>query len=93
MTVRCNLSIGFILIFFFVFFMSSLRAIGHEGRVKIRWKNGDVLPGYILQSQNPVLRFSSEFFQDNLAISISELEALPSGPLYLHVISRIVPNS
>ena len=56
--------------------MSSLQAIGHEGRVKIRWKNGDVLPGRILKSENSVLRFSSEIFQDNLAISTSELEAL-----------------
>ena len=58
--------------------MFSLRVIGDEGQVKIRWKNGDVLPGRILQSQNPVLHFSSEIFQNNPAISTSELEK------YLH---------
>ena len=56
--------------------MSSLRAIGDEEAVKIRWKNGDVLPGRILKSENPVLRFSSVIFQDNLVIGTSELEAL-----------------
>ena len=76
MKVRFNLSIRLILIILFVLFMFSLRVIGDEGQVKIRWKNGDVLPGRILQSQNPVLHFSSEIFQDNLAISTSELEAL-----------------
>ena len=76
MKVRFNLSIRLILIILFVLFMFSLRVIGGEGQVKIRWKNGDVLPGRILQSQNSVLHFSSEIFQDNLAISTSELEAL-----------------
>ena len=76
MKVRFNLSIRLILIILFVLFMFSLRVIGDEGQVKIRWKNGDVLPGRVLQSQNPVLHFSSEIFQDNLAISTSELEAL-----------------
>ena len=76
MKVRFNLSIRLILIILFVLFMFSLRVIGGEGQVKIRWKNGDVLPGRILQSQNPVLHFSSEIFQDDLAISTSELEAL-----------------
>ena len=75
MKVRFNLSIRLILIILFVLFLFSLRVIGGEGQVKIRWKNGDVLPGRILQSQNPVLHFSSEIFQDNLAISTSELEA------------------
>ena len=56
--------------------MFTVRVIGDQEQVKIRWKNGDVLPGRILQSQNPVLHFSSEIFQDNLAISTSELEAL-----------------
>ncbi|SVE05620.1 uncharacterized protein METZ01_LOCUS458474, partial [marine metagenome] len=60
----------------FSLFMFSVRVIGDQGQVVIRWKNGDVLPGRILQSQNPVLRFSSEIFQNNLAVSTSELEAL-----------------
>ena len=76
MKVCFNLSVRLILIMLFVLFMFSVRVIGDQEQVKIRWKNGDVLPGRILQSQNPVLHFSSEIFQDNLAISTSELEAL-----------------
>lgn len=74
--VRFSLSIRLILIFILAFFMSSYGAIGDGERVKIRWRNGDVLPGCILQSEYPVLRFSSEIFQDNLALNTSELEAL-----------------
>ncbi len=71
-----NLCIKLVLNMLFVLFIFSFRLIGDVGQIKIRWKNGDVLPGRILQSQNPILSFSSELFQDNLAISTSELEAL-----------------
>ena len=76
MKVRFNLSVRLFLIMVFSLFMFSVRVIGDQGQVVIRWKNGDVLPGRILQSQNPMLRFSSEIFQNNLAVSTSELEAL-----------------
>ncbi len=53
-----------------------LQVNAQERKIKIRWKNGDVLLGRILQSQNSVLKFSSEIFQDNLHISTSELDYL-----------------
>ena len=64
------------LIFLSMICLLSLRATGQERQVKIHWKNGDMLSGRILPSQDSVLQFSSEIFQDNLLISASELDFL-----------------
>ncbi len=64
------------LVVFCMICLLSLRAAGQERQVKIHWKNGDVLPGRILPSQDSVLQFSSEIFQDNLLINTSELDFL-----------------
>ena len=75
MKMRFNLIIRLGLTYFMIYLLSFpvLRA---ERQVKLRWNNGDVLSGHILPSQNSVLNFSSEIFQDKLVLRTSELDAL-----------------
>lgn len=75
MEMRFNLIIRLGLTYFMIYLLS-FPVLQAERQVKLRWNNGDVLSGHILPSQNSVLNFSSEIFQDKLVLSTSELDAL-----------------
>ena len=42
----------------------------------LRWKNGDVLPGKLLESTFGVIRWKSPYFSDDLVIDISVLDSV-----------------
>ena len=79
MILRFNLIMRLKLIVISMICLLSLRVLGAEDLVKIRWKNGDVLPGRILPSQGSLIHFSSDIFSDNLVINLSELDVLEFG--------------
>ena len=79
MILRFNLIMRLNLIVISMICLLSLRVLGAEDLVKIRWKNGDVLPGRILPSQGSLIHFSSDIFSDNLVINLSELDVLEFG--------------
>ena len=43
---------------------------------KLRWKNGDVLPGKLLESTSGVIRWASPHFSDDLVVDISVLDSV-----------------
>ena len=42
----------------------------------LRWKNGDVLPGKLLESTSDMIHWSSPYFSDDLVIDISVLDSV-----------------
>ena len=42
----------------------------------LRWKNGDVLPGKLLESKSGVIRWASPHFSDDLVVDISVLDSV-----------------
>ena len=42
----------------------------------LRWKNGDVLPGKLLESKSGVIRWASPYFLDDLAVDIGVLDSV-----------------
>ena len=42
----------------------------------LRWKNGDVLPGRLLESTSGVIRWESPYFSDDLVVDIGVLDSV-----------------
>ena len=42
----------------------------------LRWKNGDVLPGKLLESTSGVIRWASPYFSDDLVVDIGVLDSI-----------------
>ena len=42
----------------------------------LRWKNGDVLPGKLLESASGVIRWASPYFLDDLVVDIGVLDSV-----------------
>ena len=43
---------------------------------KLRWKNGDVLPGQLLENSSETIRWASPYFLDDLVVGTSVLDAV-----------------
>ncbi len=56
------------------FAVAPLRA--EEAKTLLRWKNGDVLPGNLLESQSGQIRWSSEFFSDDMVVDSDVLDSI-----------------
>ena len=47
-----------------------------EPVTRLRWKNGDVLPGKLLESKAGQVRWTSPYFSDNLVIDVGALDSI-----------------
>ena len=47
-----------------------------EIRERLRWKNGDILPGTLMESDPGTVCWASEYFSDNLVVDISVLDSI-----------------
>ena len=47
-----------------------------EIRERLRWKNGDILPGTLMESDLGTVCWASEYFSDNLVVDISVLDSI-----------------
>ena len=47
-----------------------------EPVARLRWKNGDVLPGKLLESKAGQVHWTSPYFLDNLIISADTLDSI-----------------
>ena len=47
-----------------------------EAEQTLRWKNGDVLPGKLLESTSGMIRWASPYFSDNLVVDIVVLDSV-----------------
>ena len=45
-------------------------------RERLRWKNGDILPGTLMESDPGTVCWTSEYFSDNLVVDISVLDSI-----------------
>ena len=54
--------------------VTTVQAQGVTGR--LQWKNGDMLPGKLLESSPRTVRWASQCFSDNLVINIGALDAI-----------------
>ncbi|HCK15195.1 TPA: hypothetical protein DHW51_13820, partial [Candidatus Poribacteria bacterium] len=47
-----------------------------EPVTRLRWKNGDALPGKLLESKAGQVRWTSPYFSDNLVIDVGALDSI-----------------
>ena len=48
----------------------------NPNEIALRWKNGDVLPGQLLESEAGTIRWSSPYFLDDLVLDVKVLDAV-----------------